>query len=448
MNTESPDELSAREKEIVELVATGATNRQIATELTISVNTVKTHLRNVFTKLSVESRTEAALWAVRYGVVEVEQEGVAPADEEEASEEIVDWEMERPWPLRVGQYLALGLSVFLVLFVTFWPESVRGTHNEENPFVDLARVTESDISVGSSSRWQSKAQLPTPRGRFAQAQMGDNIFVISGTENQGWSSAVELYDVTQNSWKRRHDKPTPVANIGAVIIDGLIYVPGGLDASDRVRDILEVYDPETDTWHTSTPLPTPLCAYAIAPFEDRFYLFGGWDGEIYHASVYCYDVSSQVWHEEEAMGTARAFAAAALLDDRVYVTGGYDGSQEFRSCHSYDPSQAVEGSDPWQEHAPMSVGRAGHAMTASQGNLYVVGGGLENDLTYNYNERYDVTNNAWSSFESPIPDRWRTLGLSTVDSKDGTYLYAIGGWNKGYLGVVETYQISFRVYLP
>ncbi len=146
------------------------------------------------------------------------------------------------------------------------------------------------------------------------------------------------------------------------------------------------------------------------------------------------------------MGTAKAFAAAVLLEDRIYLVGGYDGSQELNACHSYDPSLAEEGRDPWQEHASMSVGRAGHAMTASKGGLYVVGGGLQGSFTYN--ERYDVGNNAWSRFESPILDHWRTLGLSTVNSKDGTYLYAIGGWNEKYLDIVETYQISFRVYLP
>lgn len=457
MSTESPDELSAREKEILELVATGATNRQIAAKLTISVNTVKTHLRNVFTKLSVESRTEAALWAVKYGVVEVQQEDVSPKGEESTSEEALSWESGNIWPLHVGQYLALGVSLLLIFFIIFWPKDVQSAREEGSPFVDPPHETESDVSWGSPSRWRPKTPLSTPRWRFAQAQIGDNIFVIGGSGNQGQSAAVEVYDVTQDGWEQGHDKPTPVANIGAAVVEGLIYVPGGLDASDEVRDILEVYDPEADAWHTSTPLPTPLCAYAIAPFQDGFYLFGGWDGEEYLSSVYYYDVASATWREEEPMETAKAFAAATFLEGRLYLVGGYDGSQEFSSCHSYDPSLAAKGNDPWQEHAPMSVERAGHAMTASGGSLYVVGGGLGNTSMRNeryYNERYDAKNNAWSRFESPILNHWCMLRLSAVDSKDGTYLYAIGGWAavggqaREYLDVVETYQTSFRIYLP
>ena len=54
-----PEPLSGRELEILQLVAAGKSNRQIATELFVSVGTVKTHLNNLYRKLNARSRTEA-----------------------------------------------------------------------------------------------------------------------------------------------------------------------------------------------------------------------------------------------------------------------------------------------------------------------------------------------------------------------------------------------------
>jgi DNA-binding NarL/FixJ family response regulator len=60
-------ELSERELEIVRLLATGVSNKEVAAQLFLSINTVKVHLRNIFAKLDVQSRTEATLIAIGSG---------------------------------------------------------------------------------------------------------------------------------------------------------------------------------------------------------------------------------------------------------------------------------------------------------------------------------------------------------------------------------------------
>ncbi len=59
--------LSERERDVLYLLAQGMTNKDIAHSLMLSVRTVEAHLRSVFDKLGVRSRTEAALWAVKRG---------------------------------------------------------------------------------------------------------------------------------------------------------------------------------------------------------------------------------------------------------------------------------------------------------------------------------------------------------------------------------------------
>ena len=67
--TGTPMGLTPREREILVLVAQGKSNHDIADTLVISERTARTHVSNVLSKLGLASRTQAALWAIREGLV-------------------------------------------------------------------------------------------------------------------------------------------------------------------------------------------------------------------------------------------------------------------------------------------------------------------------------------------------------------------------------------------
>jgi DNA-binding NarL/FixJ family response regulator len=67
-------ELTSRELDVLRLVAAGKPNKQIAAELAISERTARTHVSRILRKLRLSSRTQAALWAVREGLADVERE--------------------------------------------------------------------------------------------------------------------------------------------------------------------------------------------------------------------------------------------------------------------------------------------------------------------------------------------------------------------------------------
>jgi len=79
-----PDEpreaLTRRESEVLQLLARGRANKEIARDLDIAEKTVKTYVSSILAKLGVQSRTQAALYAGRVGLVPVDQLGAGDAD--------------------------------------------------------------------------------------------------------------------------------------------------------------------------------------------------------------------------------------------------------------------------------------------------------------------------------------------------------------------------------
>jgi two-component system, NarL family, response regulator LiaR len=69
----SPEPLTERETAVLQLLAQGLANKEIARNLNIGEKTVKTHVSNILAKLGVQSRTQAALYAVQVGLLPAEQ---------------------------------------------------------------------------------------------------------------------------------------------------------------------------------------------------------------------------------------------------------------------------------------------------------------------------------------------------------------------------------------
>ncbi|MBL7201998.1 MAG: hypothetical protein ISS56_17810 [Anaerolineae bacterium] len=440
MSEEQTQPLSERELELVRLLSTGLSNKEIGNELYISPNTVKVHLRNIYGKLNVSSRTEATMVAVRMGWVDIGTQDEQPAaDQDGPTPELAAPEETRtvlpplaPW--QRATLIASALLVALGLWL-IWPGEAR----QPEPFPD-ARPQSPRLSLSAASRWQSLAQMPTPRRRLAVVAHRGLIYAIGGSTRSGVSDVVEIYAPDEDDWTRGVDKPTAVESIGAVVLEGRIYVPGGRLDDGQMSDRLEVLEPgegAQGTWTAAKGLPKGVGAYAIAAQGDALYLFGGYDGSTYLADTYRYSPAGDEWVALSPMPTARAFAGAGTVDGRVYVVGGYDGQVELALCEAYDAAQ-----DRWETCPAMNAPRGGVGVAVVADTLYAIGGGWDSYLVEN--EYLSPIQGTWKTFPSPVLQEWRDLGVAVNE----TSFYAIGGWDGEFLGTNQAYRALYRLYLP
>jgi DNA-binding CsgD family transcriptional regulator len=263
--------LSERELEVLKLVATGATNQQIARTLVISPNTVKVHLRNIYEKLGVQSRTEATMEAVRQGWVPVagaamEADGVAAAVESSPAVAPAEPTLLIPANKPIGLWqrvymVATAVLVLLALWAPSWWQD-RSRALSLTPVSDAGQRQVAPAPRPKVTRWVARSPLPTGRSRLALAAVNGKLYAIGGETASGVTGDVMIFDPSSNGWLPGTSKPTPVANAGAAVLDGRIYVPGGSTAEGKPTAVLEVYDLANGQWQTRAPLPLPLAAYA------------------------------------------------------------------------------------------------------------------------------------------------------------------------------------------
>jgi DNA-binding CsgD family transcriptional regulator len=438
------NELSERELDILKLVATGASNKEIAQQLFISSNTVKVHLRNIFSKIGVTSRTEAAMYAVRVGMVETEKAQILSQNASLQNSDNSDLSLNSPKSTdlisdeKINKVLKIRyIGLFGVLLIILAILGVVFLRNKIIPTEALTQPTPT-----TRVQWLELPSLPTPRSGLAVVSYENQIYTIGGESSQGITNTVERYDPQANEWTELSTKPTSVTDISAGMIGGLIYVPGGRQRNGDVADITEIYDPNTNQWHSGVSLPKPLSAYALTISEGKIYIFGGWDGNQIVNTAYMFDPNKNKWIEMPSMPTARSFPGAIIVGRNIYVIGGWDGQQALNSIEVCLLDSSGVGSQ-WIKASPLPSGRYGMGITNLADIIFIIGGkGPDDKLTM---IALSPEERDWSQIETPLQTGLAFLGVANV----GTRLYMLGGrTEEGLSAQMWSYQAIFTITLP
>jgi DNA-binding CsgD family transcriptional regulator/N-acetylneuraminic acid mutarotase len=463
---EQEETLSERELEVLDLLIKGASNREIADTLFISPNTVKVHLRKIYTKLGVSSRTEATAIALQQGLVSLPNVAtpssplaLTPEPDITPSLEVAESQPDpHTTPLTelpklappttpsrsqrwvwITLFSAIGLAlfVFLLLQLPDW----LGTNNvPATPLPTATRIAPQ--IVGEDNHWLSSLALPNARSGLALATVGLDLYAIGGETETGISSEMVIYQPDAPAWITGPDKPTPVADAAAAVLFGEIYVLGGRMADGTVTNQVEVYSPANDAWRAAAALPQPLSGGLVLTDGSFLYLFGGWNSTTYLADSYLYDPAADTWRPLPAMSEPRAFAAGGFLTGQLYVIGGYNEQAELSICERFEPNAQT-----WSDCPALLTPRGGGGAAVIINQLYVFGGGLNGEVTYG--EAFDPNSETWQVINMPVlagRSSWIHFGLTSVETK----VYLIGGRAEDTL-LADTYiyeRFPFRAFIP
>ncbi len=294
-----------------------------------------------------------------------------------------------------------------------------------------------DTPPAQQGGWTTGAPMPTRRSELASALVDGSIYVAGGI-GEGWSirTEVERYDIATDTWTTVAPLPVGLHHLGMATLDRMIYVTGGYADMDFTVDQAATYryDPSTDSWTQVAAMPAPRAAHAMATLDGKLIVVGGVGSRA--QETWLYDPASDSWDTSAApMPTPREHLAAIGIDNLFYAIGGRVDGTNLGTIEQY-----VGEFGTWSALAPMLTPRGGLTAASIDGVFHVTGGELfEPASTYNEHEAFKY--GEWTTLE-PMPTARH--GLTSI-AYMGRW-YVIGGATEATGRTAETTTDLLEIY--
>jgi N-acetylneuraminic acid mutarotase len=247
------------------------------------------------------------------------------------------------------------------------------------------------------------------------------------------------------AWIKLAPFPEPAQEIGGTVMNGKLYIFGGLPAGQNStpKGIVWEYDTATNQWTQKKRMPYPAHHVAVTSYRGKIYIFGGgtqpepggpnW---VPTNKAWEYDPVADSWKELAPMPTARGAAVAAEAGGKLYVIGGasvHPGNKlvgltatvphrALNTNEAYDPA-----TNTWQTRNPMPTPRNHAAIGVVNGKIYVLGGRMGAVFVVASNsdvvEEYDPATDQWGLAKAKMPRPRSGVGFGTYKGK----IYVAGG---------------------
>lgn len=285
----------------------------------------------------------------------------------------------------------------------------------------------SPVSLGC---WLTLAPSPISILDASGASINARMYMVGGKNASGHLTTLFIYDANSDSWSQGANLPGPgVENPAVVALNGRIYVFGGSTApfSGAVSNAA-VYNPASNSWQTLPPMPTARGGATAQVVNGLIYVVGGMDNSgASLPTVEVFNPGTGAWQSSVGLQTRRDNPGSAVLNGELYVFGGRvrnsDGSAPEPALSSVEKYSAA--TNTWQYMTPMPTGRRAMSVGTAAGKVQIMGGEANpNSISgvFEQNEEYDPATNSWRSL-TKIPTPKHGAATATIGNK----VHIVGG---------------------
>ena len=240
---------------------------------------------------------------------------------------------------------------------------VIGGRSEDDPLV-AGRTMDCFNLV--TQTWQAMPPMKTRRVRCAAVALDGKLYVVGGCFDDliGVRTSMERFDPDTQAWEAMPPVPAARQYCSAATVRGKLYVIGGKVglgfrwASDPTN-LMDRFDPTSNTWEAMPPMAAGRYNCASAVIDGKLYVFGGLGThENVLDSVECFDPATHEWARKPLVALKRAGLRASALNGQIYVQGGRASGHmvDHSILEVFSPARASD--DPlssWST-APLSQG--------------------------------------------------------------------------------------------
>lgn len=123
------------------------------------------------------------------------------------------------------------------------------------------------VLAPAATRWTTTTRMLNYHGNFGAATLGTYIYAIAGRTCSSITAQVEQFDPISKTWTYVASLNTARSSFATAVVNGAIFVAGGLDSAGLPLSTVEVYNAITDVWSFAGSLPSPISRISSVVFD-------------------------------------------------------------------------------------------------------------------------------------------------------------------------------------